>query len=164
MHKPFIHSSLEVRQIGLSKYGVFTNSQLARNTKIESCLILPIPKQAYTILTKNKFSSTDKLIQNPDGIIKENNILSSISEMELERRFDAGLLSADDIKKILFDSGNLTQVLDIETHGFLLGYGSIYNKSAYPNVIIEYNPDSKLYDVITVKEIGSNTELTYFTR
>jgi hypothetical protein len=164
MHRPFIHNSLEVRQISLSKYGVFTNSQLARNTKIESCLILPIPRQAHSILIKNKFSATDKLIQNPDGIIKESNILNSIGEMELERRLDAGLLSADDIKRILFDSGNLTQVLDIETHGFLLGYGSIYNKSAYPNVIIEYSPDSKLYDVITVKEIGPHTELTYLTR
>lgn len=164
MHKPFIHRALEVRPTGFNKYGVFATEPLSRHIVIEACLILPITKQAHTALNKHRSLATDKVFQNPDGILKERNILNSISEMELEKRFDAGLLSADDLKRILFESGNLTQVLDIETHGFLLGLGSIYNRSTNPNIVIEYNPDSKLYEVTTVKDIGPNTELTYFTR
>jgi hypothetical protein len=164
MHNPFIHRSIGVRQISASRYGVFAFDPIPRGTLIESCLIIPITKSTHTALTKTRTASSDKVFQNPDGILKERNLLNSIAEMELERRFDAGLLNADDIRKILLDSGNLKQIADVETHGFLAGYGSIYNRSQYPNAIIEYNPDSKLYDITTVKDIGSNTEITYFTR
>jgi hypothetical protein len=164
MHRPYIHRAIEVRPVGTNRYGVFSAEQIYRNTVIESCLIIPITKQAYTALTKTKNSSTDRLVQNPDGIFKERNLLNSVAEMELEKRFDEGLISADDVKRILFESGNITKVLDIETHGFLAGFGSIYNRSNYPNALIEYNPESKLYDVIAVKDIGPNTEITYFTR
>lgn len=163
MHKPFIHRSVEVRQIGHNRFGVFAIDPIARGTKVESCAILPLTKLVVNAIIKSN-SITTKLFPNPDGVIKERSILSSIKEMELEKRLDAGLLTPEDLKRILLDSGNLTQILDIETAGFLLGYGSLYNQSQYPNVIIEYNPESKLYDVIAVKDISNNTELTYLTR
>jgi hypothetical protein len=164
MHRPFIHRAIEVRPVGPNRFAVFSNEHIGRGTRIEACAIIPITKQAHTALTKTRTSAADKLVQNPDGILKERNILNSIAEMELEKRFDAGLVSTEDIKKILFESGNLTQVLDIETHGFLSGYGSFYSKSQYPNALIEYDAESKLYNVTTVKDITPNTEITYFTR
>jgi len=164
MHRPFIHRALEIRPISQTRFGVFACEAISRGTKVEICAILPITKQAVNAIVKTNNSTADKLFQNPDGVIKERTILNSIKEMELEKRLDAGLLTPEDLKRILLDSGNLTQILDIETAGFLLGYGSFYNRSQYPNVVIEYNSDSKLYDIIAVKDISTNTELTYLKR
>jgi hypothetical protein len=165
MHEPFIHKSIQVKRLPQGRFGVFAIDQINRNTLVESCVILPITRQLSNTITKStKSGLVEKLVQNPDGLLRERTLISSIKEMELEKRLDAGLLTPEDLKKILLDSGNLTQILDIETNGFLLGYGSLYNQSSYPNIIIQYNNVSKLYDIITVKDVTSGTELTYLTK
>ena len=165
MHDPFIHRAIQVRRMSPTKFGVFANEAIVRGTVIESCAILPISRQvSNAIMSASKTTLSDKMIQNPDGIIKERNLIASIKEMELEKRLDAGLLTPEDLKKILIDSGNITQILDIETNGFLLGYGSLYNQSSYPNIVIQYNSESKLYDIKAVKDITRGTELTYLTK
>jgi hypothetical protein len=165
MHEPFIHRLIQVKRVSPIKFGVFAIDTIPRATIIEACAVLPISRQVTNAITAAKRTGlVDKLVQLPDGILKERSLISSIKEMELEKRLDAGLITADDIKSFLVDSGNLTQILDVETNGFLLGYGSLYNQSSYPNIVIQYNSESKLYEVITVKEIIKGTELTYLTK
>jgi hypothetical protein len=165
MHEPFIHKSIQVRRVSQTKFGVFAADSILRNTVIESCAIIPITRQITNAITRaNRSVISDKLVQNPDGLIKERSLISSIKEMELEKRLDAGLLTQEDLKKILFDTGNVSNLLDVETNGVLLGFGSLYNVSNYPNVVIQYNTESKLYDVITVKDISAGVELTYLAK
>jgi len=159
MRNPFIHRSIEVRRASHSRFGVFAKELIQRGTLVESCSILPITKKIAISIEKTRLN--DKLFVNPDGAAKERSILQSIQEMELERRLDQGLITLEDFRQILVDNGHLTQVLDIETAGFLLGYGSYYNTSLMPNVKISYNDEDKLYDIIAVKDIQSGLELTY---
>lgn len=162
MRDPFLHKSLELRRVSPTKFGVFTTEQIDRGTLIESCAMLLLPKRVVTHIAKTPLA--DKLFPNTDGIIKEREIVSSIKEMGLEKRLDAGLLSPEDIKSILIDQGHLTQLLDIDTGCFLLGYGSLYGRSAYPNVAVSYDRENKLYDVVAVKDIAKGTELTYLNK
>jgi hypothetical protein len=81
--------------------------------------------------------------------------------MEIQRRLNEGQLTPSEAKSILLGPGNVTALLEIETGGLLSGFGSVYNRSSYPNIKMNFDSDSKLYHIITVKDIGTGEELTY---
>jgi hypothetical protein len=163
MHDPFIHKLIEIQRTSSTKFGVFAKDFIARGTLIESCAILPIPKTALVALQKVKSSLLDRVLPNPDGIRKEREITGALAEMEIQRRLDEGTLTPAEAKDILLGPGNLTSLLEVETICLLTGYGSLYNKSSYPNIRLTFDSETKLYDVFTVKDVGKGTELTYLS-
>lgn len=163
MHNPFIHPSLEVRRISRSKFGVFTKTFIMRGTLLEMCPMLPISKKVETLIRANSATLATKLFPNPDGVKRESDLIASMKEMELEKRLDAGLLTQQDIKEILLDSGSLMAVMEVDTACILQGFGSIYNLSSYPNVAISFDSENKLYEVIAVQDIQAESELTYLS-
>lgn len=163
MHNPFIHPSLEVRRISRSKFGVFTKTFIMRGTLLERCSMLPISKKVEALILANSTSLSQRIFPNPDGVSRVQSMVASMKEMELEKRLDAGLLSPQDIKEILLDSGSLLAVMDVETACILQGFGSIYNLNAYPNVAIGFDSESKLYEVVAVQDIQAESELTYLS-
>ena len=163
MRDPFIHRALEVKRTGNTKFGVFARDFIPRGTIVESCSLVAIPKVAISALEKVKSPLLEKLLPNPDGIRKEIEITESINEMELQRRLDAGLLTQEEAGKILLSSGVAKAVLDVETACFLTGFGSLYNRSSYPNITLTFDSESKLYNVVAVKDIVKGYELTYLS-
>lgn len=163
MHKPFIHPKIEVRPLGITKFGVFSTDLIQAGTIIEMCVPLNLPKAAVLEIENRRSQILAKIFPNPDGINKQNDILDSIKDMEIEKRLDSGALSQEDARNILFGHANVKALLDIETGCLLSGYGSLYNRSSQPNIVMIFDSAAKLYQVKLVKTIGSNVELTYLS-
>lgn len=165
MSNPSISENLYIKQVNQNEYGVFTNQQIARNTIVETCIWIPVTQRMQILITKNSETSLlSKLFENPDGINKEREILSKIADMELDKRLEAGLINPDQVKAIINEVAGPAKLLHIHSHAILLGYGSIYRKSQFPNIAWDYNAESKLYRFYTVEDIRPNQELTYFTK
>jgi SET domain-containing protein len=161
MHNPFIHSLLEIKKLGLSKFGVFARDYIPMGTKIETCVLIMLPKITINSLEKIKSPLLERILPNPDGIRREREVIATLSDMEIQRRLDEGNLTPAEAKNILLGPGNITALLEIETGGLLSGFGSLYNRSSYPNITMNFDSESKLYNIITVKDIGTGEELTY---
>lgn len=161
MRDPFIHQSLEVQRKGLSTFGVFAKDYIPLGTVVEICAVIPVSRAALKALEKTKSTINEKIQPYPEGLRKEREMLSSISEMEIQRRLDEGTLTPEEAKNILLGAGNLMGLMDVEIACILTGYGALYNRSSYPNITFNFDLDTKLYSVVTVKDIGRGTELTY---
>lgn len=161
MHSPFIHNLLEIKKLSLSKFGVFARDYIPMGTTIETCVLIMLPKITINSLEKVKSPLLDRIFPNPDGLRREKEIIATLSDMEIQRRLDEGQLTPAEAKRILLGPGNVTALLEIETGGLLSGYGSLYNRSSYPNIKMNFDSDNKLYNIITVKDIGTGEELTY---
>lgn len=160
MRNPFISPLLEVRRVSRTKFGVFAKDLILSGTLIESCAMVLIPKKLQGSIQTSAPALSKLLYPNPDEVLRERSIAAQVKELELERRLDAGLLTQEEVKNILVNSGHLKAVLDLETSGFLLGFGSIYQNSDYPNTTVRYDDDSKLYDIVAVQDIQRGQEIT----
>ena len=130
---------------------------------MEYCAWIPITQKTQIILGKNRSNLTSRLFKNADAIERENAVMSKITEFELQERLDRGLITPQQFQALLIEMVNPKQWFELETHGILLGYGSIYRKSDRPNVTWEYEKQSKLYKFITVEDIRPEQELTYYS-
>ena len=163
MSNPSILQSLYVKKVSDREYGVFTKSAIFRNSVVEYCAWIPVTQKTQIILGKNQSSVTSKLFKNSDAVERENEVRSKITEFELQKRLENGSINPQQFQALLIEMVNPNQWLELETHGILLGYGSIYRKSDRPNVTWEYDKQLKLYKFITVEDIRPEHELTYFS-
>ena len=161
MPSPFIHPALEIKQLSLTKFGVFSKDYIPMGTCVEVCTPLLLPKLVINAFEKSKSNLIEKIMPNPDGIRREREIVESLSDMEIQRRLDEGNLTKEEARRILLGPGNVMALLEIETGCLLSGYGALYNRSSYPNITMNFDSETKLYNVIAVKDIGTGAELTY---
>jgi len=162
MSNPSILSSLYVKPINAKEFGVFSNAQIYRNSTIEFCAWIPISQKTQILLKNNDPILDNRLFVNPDGMNKEREIGEKLAELNLQERLDRGLISTDQFKAIVYDVINPNKMLHIDSHAILLGFGSIYRRSASPNINWDYDSNKKLYKFYTVQDIDPDQELTYF--
>jgi hypothetical protein len=162
MSNPSILSSLYVKPINAKEYGVFSSSQIYRNSTIEFCAWIPISQKTQLLLKNHDTVLDGRLFVNPDGISKEREIGEKLAELNLQERLDRGLITTEQFKAIVYDVINPNKMLHINSHAILLGFGSIYRRSATPNINWDYDVEKKLYKFYTVQDIDPDQELTYF--
>ena len=155
---------LYTRKITEKVSGVFTSSVIYKGTIVESCDWIPISQRMQLLINKNDSSLAQRLFPNPDGLKKEQDILIKFAELDLQERLDRGLITVDQLKSILMDTVNPEKMLHVVSHAILLGFGSVYRTSERPNLIWDYNTNSKLYEFTAVEDINQHQELTYFSK
>ena len=163
MTNPKAVNSLYIKAVNDKEYGVFTNAVIYRDSTIEYCTWLPVSQIVQLYIQKNSPALATRLFKNPDGIEKEREVLAQIAEMELQERLDRGLVTPEQVKNIILDVANPTKMMNVVSHSILLGFGSVYRKSQFPNISWEYDSNSKLYRFFTVQDVQANQELTYFS-
>jgi len=162
MSNPSILSSLYVKPVNSKEFGVFSSTQIYRNSTIEFCAWIPISQKTQLLLNRHDQVLDNRLFVNSDGINKEREIAERLAELNLQERLDRGLISTDQFKAIVYDAINPNKMLHIDSHAILLGFGSIYRRSASPNINWDYDSEKKLYKFYTVQDIDPDQELTYF--
>lgn len=162
MNSPSVLTGIFVDQATDSELGVFSKNFIYRGTVIEFCAWLPVTQKLQILINNNDKRLSRKLFPNPDGMAKEEEFAAKLSELELQRRLDEGLLTPEQLRALLTDIMDPKKLLTVDTHGILLGYGSIYRQSSMPNINWEYDKSSKLYKFFTVQDIQPGQELTYF--
>lgn len=161
MSSPRILEGLYLKKVNDREYGVFTRTGIRRGALIEVCAWIPVNKSTQIFLTRNHNSLVSKLFVNGDALEKELELVSKLTELELQNRLDRGLLTPEQVKQLLRDMIKPDQMLTVDSHAILMGYGSAYRQSSRPNISWEYDKASKLYNFYTVEEIGPEQELTY---
>ena len=162
MSNPSILSSLYVKPVNSKEFGVFSSTQIYRNSTIEFCAWIPISQKTQLLLKNNDQVLDNRLFVNPDGLNKEREIAERLADLNLQERLDRGLISTEQFKSIVYDVINPNKMLHIDSHAILLGFGSIYRRSASPNINWDYDSEKKLYKFYTVQDIDPDQELTYF--
>ncbi|CAB4218199.1 hypothetical protein UFOVP1604_9 [uncultured Caudovirales phage] len=162
MSNPSILSSLYVKPVNSKEFGVFSSTQIYRNSTIEFCAWIPISQKTQLLLKNNDRVLDNRLFVNPDGMNKEREIAERLADLNLQERLDRGLISTEQFKSIVYDVVNPNKMLHIDSHAILLGFGSIYRRSASPNINWDYDSEKKLYKFYTVQDIDPDQELTYF--
>jgi hypothetical protein len=162
MSNPSILSSLYVKPVNSKEFGVFSSTQIYRNSTIEFCAWIPISQKTQILLKNHDQVLDNRLFVNPDGLNKEREIAEKLADLNLQERLDRGLISTDQFKAIVYDVINPNKMLHIDSHAILLGFGSIYRRSASPNINWDYDSEKKLYKFYTVQDIDPDQELTYF--
>ena len=162
MSNPSILSSLYVKPVNSKEFGVFSSTQIYRNSTIEFCAWIPISQKTQILLKNHDQVLDNRLFVNPDGLNKEREIAEKLADLNLQERLDRGLISTDQFKSIVYDVINPNKMLHIDSHAILLGFGSIYRRSASPNINWDYDSEKKLYKFYTVQDIDPDQELTYF--
>lgn len=164
MANPSILNSLYVDFATRTEYGVFTKAPIYRGSIVEICSWIPVTQKTYFYLENNNQTVSDRMFENPDGIKKEKEFLLKLTELELQEKLDAGIITGKQFNQMLLSVMNPANLLNINSHAILLGFGSIYRRSDRPNLNWEYDTSSKLYKFFAVEDIRQDQELTYFSK
>lgn len=156
--------SLYLKKITDREYGVFSRAPIQRGALIEVCAWIPVNKSTQILLSRNTNQIYSKLFVNGDAFDKEMELVSKLTDLEIQNRLDRGLLTPAQVKQLLAEMIKPEQMLQMESHAILMGYGSAYRQSDRPNIAWEYDKSSKLYNFYTVEEIRIDQELTYLTK
>jgi hypothetical protein len=163
MSSPRILDGLYLKKVTDKDYGVFSRAPIQRGALIEVCAWIPVNKSTQIFLTRNHNQVASKLFVNGDALEKEMELVSKLTDLEIQNRLDRGLLTPHQVKQLLSEMIKPEQMLLMDSHAILMGYGSAYRQSDRPNVAWEYDKTTKLYNFYTVEEVRADQELTYLT-
>lgn len=162
MINPFVSDYVVVKNYGNAKYSVLAKTDIPASTIVEVCPVSIITKKEAIILAKIVPSLQDKIFVDRSILEREYELLSELSEFELEKRLDRGEITADEFRKILISKLNPSSLLESKSHVLMLGNGMLYQISESPNMLCEYHEDSKVCVFRTVRPVTKGSELTYF--
>jgi hypothetical protein len=161
--KPFVSRLIEVVKANRTDFKVVAVDQIPPHTIVEVCPTLAIQNKLAIIIGKNNPTLQKKIIVDMVEVDREYQVFEELSELELNKRLDQGLISQDDYAKIITSRVNINAILDAKTHVIPLGNGLLYGVSEYPNIVREYDPSTKLCSFRTVQYVQEGTELVYFS-
>lgn len=161
--KPFISRLIEVVEGSDTEFKVVAKEPINPQTLIEICPTYPISGRAAVSLIKTDPVLEQRIIIDRIRIDREYRVFAELGEMELERRLNTGQISQEEYNEILGSKVNINSLLDAKTHLLPLGNGLIYRNSEYPNIVREFDNQTKLCFFRTVKYVSAGEELSYFS-
>jgi hypothetical protein len=161
--QPFVSRLIEVVPGYETPFKVIAKEPINPQTLIEVCQTYSISGRAAVVLMKADPIFESRIIVDRMRIDREYRVFAELGEMELERRLNAGQISQDEYNEILRSKVNINTLLDSKTHLLPLGNGLTYKHSEYPNVVREFDNQTKLCFFRTVKYVQEGEELSYFS-
>jgi hypothetical protein len=160
--EPYVSRAIQIVKTR-SDFKVIAREPIPSQTVVEICSTYQITNKLAILMSKTNPIFEKKLIIDKAEVDKEYQIFAELGEMELTRRLDAGIISPDEYSKILASRVNFNSLLEAKTHVIPLGNGLLYSISDYPNIVREFNSETKLCLFRTVQYIQEGTELSYFS-
>ena len=162
MLKPTVTKYVDTVPNGKGKFKMIARIGIPGNTVIEICPVVSISGRVALLLSKTNPKLSEKIMIDNRVIEREFQVFAQLGELELERRLDAGEISQSEYQSILRSKVNINSILDAQSNLIPLGNGLLYEQSDYPNLVREYDEESRVCIFRTVQEVEQGQELTYF--